>query len=122
MFLPSEGDPATVTVTADDILRTNETGTTATFSVVLHSEPTSLLTINVSNNDASEVAVSASALVFGASNWNVAQTVNVTGVDDDVKDGNIHFNITLKNVRSSDTNFHGVDVADVNVTNLDGTS
>ena len=68
-------------------LTTTEAGGTATFTVVLDSQPTANVTIALSSSDTTEATVSPASLTFTPANWNVAQTVTVTGVDDLVDDG-----------------------------------
>src|SRR5213079_2317905 len=80
----TDNDTAGVTVTPTSGLTTTEAGGTATFTVVLNSQPTANVTIAVSSSDAAEGSVSPTTLTFTAGNWNVAQTVTVTGVDDAV--------------------------------------
>src|SRR6185503_12670065 len=76
-----------ITVSAPSSLATSETGTMATFSVVLQTQPTADVTIAVASSDGSEATVSIAQLVFTTANWNVIQTVAVTGADDFVDDG-----------------------------------
>ena len=40
------------------------------------------MTIALSSSDTTEGTVSPASLIFTTANWNVAQTVTVTGVDD----------------------------------------
>ena len=52
-------------------------------------------------------------------NWNVPQTVTVTGVDDFEVDGDIGYSVILAAATSTDTNYNGLDPDDVSLTNLD---
>src|SRR5262249_13340818 len=63
--------------------------------------------------------VSAATLTFTAVNWNTAQTVTITGVDDTVDDGDIAYNIVTAAASSADTNYDTINAADVPVTNTD---
>ena len=63
--------------------------------------------------------VSTSSLIFTPSNWNTAQTVTVTGVDDIVVDGNVGYTIVLGLATSADPDFNGLNPTDVSVTNTD---
>jgi len=93
----------------------SETGTTDTFTVVLNIEPASDVVISVTSGDTGEATVSASSLTFTSGNWDSAQTITVTGVDDDIIDGSINTTITLAVVDgSSDDNFDSL--ADQTVT------
>ena len=68
---------------------TDESGRTATFTVRLSSQPTDNVTIDVVSSDTGEGTISSSdsQLTFSSSNWNAEQTVTVTGVDDNLTDG-----------------------------------
>ena len=61
----------------------NERGTTDTFRVKLTSQPTADVVLLVASADTGEAAVDMARLTFTPANWNVEQTVTVTGVDDD---------------------------------------
>jgi len=83
-----------------------EAGSTATFTVVLDTQPTSDVVLSVAAADTGEATVSASTLTFTTGNWDSAQTITVTGVNDDIIDGSINTTITLAVVdASSDNNF-----------------
>jgi hypothetical protein len=65
------------------------------------------------------------AITFTTDNWSTLQTVTVTGVDDDVVDGNITFSVIVSDAISEDTNYNvyhtnysGVDSGDYNVLNV----
>src|SRR5262249_56993841 len=70
---------------------TTEAGGSATFTVVLKSQPTADVTIPVSSNNTAEGTVSAPDRTCAAEDWNVRQSVTVTGVDDHVRDGHITY-------------------------------
>ena len=101
---------------------TTEAGGTATFTVVLDTEPTVDVTIGLSSSDITEGTVAPASLTFtaGAGNWATAQTVTVTGVNDFVVDGNIDYSIVTAAATGGD--YAGVDPADVAVTNIDNDS
>ena len=58
-------------------------GHSDTFDVVLNSQPNTNQTVTISVNN-SNASVNPSSLTFNSSNYNVAQTVTVTGVDNSV--------------------------------------
>ena len=64
-------------------------------TVVLNAEPLSAVQIDVLNVDATEHTVSSAALNFNSTNWNIPQTVTITGRNDFIDDGDITYNITL---------------------------
>jgi hypothetical protein len=124
-------NPADVTVTNDDDeeggvvvtptagLVTTEAGGTATFTMVLNAAPTASVTVNLSSSDTTEGTVSPASVTFTTANWNVPQTVTVTGVDDAVTDGDILYTIVTSNTVSADPVFSNQPVSDVSVTNQD---
>ena len=83
----TDNDTAGITVTPTSGLVTTEAGGTATFTVELNTQPTANVTIGLSSSDTTEGTVSPASLTFTAANWNAAQTVTVTGVDDAIVDG-----------------------------------
>jgi hypothetical protein len=115
----TDNDTAGVSVTPTSGLTTTEIGGTATFNVVLLAQPTSDVTIAVSSSDLTEGTVATSLLTFTTLNWNSAQTITVTGVNDDVDDANIAYTIVTGATSSSDAAFNALAVADVSVSNTD---
>lgn len=114
-----DDDTAGVAVTPIVGLMTTEGGTQATFTVALMSEPTALVTVPIASSDASEGSVSVPQLTFGASNWNVPQTVTIDGVQDDAPDGSVAYSIVLGALTSADLGYDGFDPDDVQVLNVD---
>jgi Domain of unknown function (DUF4347)/NPCBM/NEW2 domain/Bacterial Ig domain/Cadherin-like/Putative Ig domain/Cadherin domain len=112
-----DDDTAGITVTPTTGLVTTEAGTSASFSVVLTSQPTADVVISIATGDASEGSVSVSSLTFTAANWNIAQTVSVTGTQDFLTDGDQIYNVITGIVVSADANYSGFDVSDVTLTN-----
>jgi subtilisin family serine protease len=98
---------------------TTEAGGSASFTVSLSTAPTANVTIPVSVSDTTEGRVNVASLVFTATNWSVPQTVQVTGVDDTIDDGNIAFNVVLGAATSADPRYNGINPADVSFTNID---
>ena len=60
-----------------------------------------------------------SALTFSSSNWSAEQTVTMTGVADNLSDGDQSFAILLSDNTTSDTRYQYVDPPDVSLKNLD---
>ncbi|MDG1433327.1 MAG: lamin tail domain-containing protein [Saprospiraceae bacterium] len=88
---------------------TNESGTQATFDVTLNIQPATDVVIDVTSGDLTENTVSPTTLTFTNSNYNVAQTVTVTGVDDALLDGNQTTVITVAvDDAASDDNYDGL--------------
>lgn len=107
------------TVTPSSGLVTSEAGTSATFVVVLTTQPTADVTIGISSGDLGEGAATPATLTFTSTNWNVPHTVAVTGVDDDVRDGNQAYTVVTSVTASTDSNYDSLEVDDVTLTNLD---
>ena len=115
-------DDDTVGITISPINgNTNEAGGTATFTVSLDSQPTADVNIALSSSDPSEGTVPIS-VTKTPGNWNANTIVTVTGVDDNIVDGNVGYTIVTGNVTSGDANYNalnGAAVADITVTNTD---
>src|SRR5439155_1660009 len=108
-----------ITVTPTSGLTTTEGGGTATFTVVLDSSPSANVTVGLSSNDLTEGTVAPASVTFTSANWNTAQTVTVTGVNDFVADGNVAYTIVTAAAASTDPGYSGRNAADVGVTNTD---
>ncbi len=102
------GDPMAI-VTPTSGLVTTEAGGKATFTVTLNTQPTADVTIPVSSSDTTEGTVSTASLTFTPANWNVPQTVIVTGVDDAIVDGDVAYTIVLGAATSADPAYNGLD-------------
>ena len=100
-------------------LTTSEAGGSATFDVVLTAPPILAVSIALSSSDTSEGTVSPATLNFSTGNWNVPQTVTVTGVNDNIDDGDIAYSIITAPAVSSDGSFNNLNAPDVAVSNTD---
>jgi hypothetical protein len=70
------------------VLEVSETGSQYKFKLKLWSQPSSDAVLSIVSDDIGEVAVSPGTLTFTNSNWDIMQTVTLTGVDDTDQDGN----------------------------------
>ncbi|CDM94315.1 Ig-like domain-containing protein [Limnospira indica] len=111
--------PSSFTIQPLQGLETTEAGGTTEFTVVLDSEPTANVTLSIVSNDESEGTVAVNELVFNPENWETPQTVTITGVDDDIDDGDQEFTITVGPAISQDPAFSGLPAQTVSVTNID---
>ncbi len=114
--LAIDDDESGIQVVGDD-LQVDETGTTATFSVVLTTQPTGTVTIPITSGDAGEVSVPTEPLIFTTDNWSIAQLVTVTGIADGVVDGDVAVTLSVGPASSEDAAFSGVVGQNVVVTN-----
>jgi hypothetical protein len=85
---------------------------TDTVLVALTSQPTANVTVTVNGN--TDVSASPTTLTFASANWNTAQTVTVTAVDDTLVEGPESANITFAS-SSSDARYNGLSIAPVPV-------
>ena len=119
-LINTDDDTQKVVVNPPLGLYTFESGTTATFSVVLQSAPTSDVNISLSSSDINESVVDKSLLTFTPSDWNIEQVVTITGIDDNGSiDGTKNSTIFLDSVVSNDVNFSGYDPIDMSIDNYD---
>ena len=89
---------------------------TDTYTVVLKSQPTATVTIAVTSDDPGAVTVRPATLTFAPSNWNSAQMVTVTGVDDEVdQTGNRSVAIS-HSATSTDAKYNGNTISIPSVT------
>jgi len=123
-----EGQRGAVAVTNDDndraavlvsssALRTGEDGGSAAFSVRLATAPAAPVTVTISDSRAGEGRLSTTTLSFTPTNWATPQTVEVSGLDDDVVDGDVVHDLLLA-ATSADAGYQGERAA-VAVTNAD---
>src|SRR6185503_12693635 len=127
----NDNDIAGFNVTPTTGLTTNESGLTATFTVVLTSQPAADVVVGVSSSNSNEGTVAPTTLTFksttdqpfnpatGVGSWNISHSVVITGVNDTAIDGNIVYTILLATAVSTDPFYNGVNPPDVAVTNLD---
>ena len=74
-------DVAGVTISKSTLSLT-EGGASGTYTVVLNSKPTANVTITPTASSSADLTASPSALIFTSANWNTAQTVTVSAVND----------------------------------------
>ena len=90
-------------------------------TVVLGASPVGQVVFAISS-DPQEAAVSPSALTFTSANWNMAQAVSVTGVDDLIVDGDQATDIRVAvDAANSDSAFRGLPEQVIDVVTLGST-
>ena len=107
-----------VNITTPEMSVTTELGRSVTFTLVLTGQPTANVVITPRSSDTGEGTVSPETLTFTSDNWNTPQQLTVTGVNDDIADGNQRYQITFT-VSSEDTNYNNFSLDPVDVTNID---
>lgn len=100
-------------------LVTTESGASATFTVSLATPPTGNVTINLTSSNLLEGVVTPPSLTFTPLNWNIPQTVTVTGIDDPIVDGDIFYSIITGAAVSADPDYNGLNPPDITILNRD---
>jgi hypothetical protein len=108
-----------IVVTPTGNLVTTEAGGTAQFTVVLQTQPTAGVTIGLHSTDPQAGTVVPSSLTFTPSDWNVPQTVTVTGQDDHVVTGDVAYQVVTDPAVSADPAYNGLNAPDVSLTNTE---
>ncbi|MEG3985524.1 hypothetical protein QUA08_32810, partial [Microcoleus sp. T3B2] len=106
----TDNDTAGVSITPTSTTAT-EGGANGSYTVKLNSQPIAPVTINF--NAGSEINAIA-PVIFDSTNWNVAKTVTVTATDDSKAEGT-HSGTIAHTVTTTDTEYSGQTVQDVNV-------
>jgi hypothetical protein len=115
-----DAPPAGIRVTpSSPTMTTHEDGRTTSFTVVLETAPLGDVVIPVNSSNPGEATTSTGSLVFTPANWNVPQTVTVTGVADGVVDGDVAYTVVLGPATSDDAEYSGRDPADLAAVNVD---
>ncbi len=115
----ADDDSPGIVVSPSSGLVTTEAGGVAFFRVSLNSQPTALVTVSISSNDAGEGSIPTTSIVFDSGNWDQAQPVSVVGVNDPGDDGDVVYTVTVATVSGGDTSYNAVASADVTLTNVD---
>jgi streptogramin lyase len=97
-------------------LVTSETGTSETFQLALTSQPTANVTIHLATSLADEGSLSQTSVTFTPTNWNSAQNITVTGLDNPNATGNETYEITGTAI-SADSDYSNLSMAPITVVN-----
>ena len=116
----TDNDVAGITATlSGDSNETSEDGTSDSFDIVLNAQPLTDVIIDITGLDETEGILDIAEVTFTSINWNVPQTITVTGADDNDVDGDISYVLDLEvNDSQSDDSYDGLSVS-VDVTNID---
>ncbi len=100
--------------------RVTEAGGTDDITVVLTTAPTSNVVLDVTSADVAEVTASPASLTFTPANWNVPQSITLTGVNDTIDDGDQTTVVTISvNDAASDDRFDAIADRPTTVTTVD---
>jgi len=111
--------PAIVVTESGSGTSVSESGSTDTFTVKLSVAPTGPVTLNVKTSSIGEVSVQPTTLTFTPSNWDQPQSVTVTGVDDNVADGDQTAKVSISIASNSPPPWLPALPQEVNVRNAD---
>ena len=108
---------AGVTVDPTELTVPEDGSSTADYTLVLNTMPTADVTITVANSDTLAATVSSASLTFTTTDWNTAQTVTVTGVNDNTDNPSDVRTASLSHTAAStDSNYEGVAITIASVT------
>ncbi|MBD2552925.1 hypothetical protein H6G51_06515 [Limnothrix sp. FACHB-708] len=114
----TDDDVAGIERTPASGLVTTESGGTAKFDLKLTSQPTSPVKISLVSSNKAEGTVSPASVTFDDKNWNTAQPITVTGVDDSIVDGTVAYKIT-GSVTTGDSKYTSLSPFEITATNTD---
>ncbi|MGK5093365.1 hypothetical protein WDW89_15315, partial [Deltaproteobacteria bacterium TL4] len=97
----------------------SENGDSASFTIKLQSEPAADVTFTLSSSDETEGTLLTDTFTFTPSDWDVEQTVIITGEDDDADDGDQKITLLFTPTFSGDSNYNGLNFPPVPLTNKD---
>ena len=118
----TDDDSAGIVVTkAGPDNRVTEGGATDTFTVVLNTAPVDDVTITLGTTPSGQITVSPSTLTFTADDFDTAQTVTITAVNDRVKENSLVAGVTFT-TSSNDTDYNSYSISTENVTVTDNDS
>ena len=113
-----QGAPKVVMTDPGNALKTNEYGLGFVVRFTLETQPTADVALTVTSSDATEGRVTPSVLTFSPENYNVAQTLTIQGVDDDIVDGDIPYTVQF-DVSSDDDNYDNFALPPLSIINND---
>ena len=106
--ITDDDSPSVIVAQSSGSTSLTESGVTDSYTVVLGLEPSGTVTVSMSAD--SQVSLSATSLEFTTGNWDTAQTVVLTAVNDAVVEGAQTSTITHS---ASSGNYDGVSISDV---------
>ena len=111
------GGPGIENILPTAKLVTTTSGGQTSFQIQLNSQPTGTVTVPLRVSNPSEATISPSSLTFTPDNWNVPQTVTLTGQDDPNNTGSVEFYVYVGQATSNDPSYNGLDGLSVPIFN-----
>ncbi len=96
---------------------TSEDGDTFLLTITINTRPTAPVTVVLSSSDTTEGTISPETLTFSGDVR--THTVTVTGIDDNIVDGDVEYGISSSSVVSQDPVYNGLSVPTVSMVNFD---
>lgn len=106
-------------VTSDNGFELTEDGVLE-LEVALSIQPDGDVLVPVEITDESEAEIDINQLMFGELNWNLPQTITLTGIDDGEADGDQTFNMVFGPVNSTGEIYNGAPNFSVSIVSVDG--
>ncbi|MBE9257518.1 putative Ig domain-containing protein [Dolichospermum sp. LEGE 00246] len=110
--IQSPSTPGVTITQSNGSTNVTEGGATDSYTVVLRTQPTADVTINLAIGN--QITTNKTTLTFTTSNWNLPQTITVTAVDDKITEGT-QTNTITHTTSSSDSNYNSLTIPTVNV-------
>ena len=111
-IVPIEGAQVFI-IESDDSTLVTEGGNSDTYQVLLNSQPTANVTINLQPDNQS--SVNQNTLVFTPQNWSVPQTVTVNAVDDNNAESFSHGSAIAHTISTTDAAYSNINIPNVNL-------
>jgi hypothetical protein len=109
-------NPLVIITQTNGTTNVTEEGATDSYSLVLASQPTADVILTIDSGE--QIQISPKTLTFTTQNWNLAQNVTVTAIDDAIVEG--HDSQTIEHTAAStDTDYDGIAIDPVNVSITD---
>lgn len=115
---PGDIQTPSAIVLSKKTLSTSENGQSDSLTVRLGKAPTADVIVPVVVANMEEGIATPTSLTFTPNNWDVVQSVTISGVDDNTADGDTTYYLTFGPTASADANFTGASVS-AEVTNVD---
>ena len=110
----TDDDVPSIPVSKPDLTVTEQDVTGDSYTVVLGSRPTAVVTVTIAGHSGTDVTPNPATLTFSTTNWNTAQTVTVTaGNDADTTNDTVTL---THSATSADSDYSGISIASVTVT------
>ncbi len=114
-----DDDTMGVTITESDNVTSMTEGQADHYMVVLDSQPEGNVTIMVTSDMRTVVTMSPGTLTFTITNWNMAQTVTVTGIDDSLDQSSDRSATISHSATSTDPDYNNIAIPHVTATVVD---